>query len=140
MSEPLNPYKAPVANLQVIAEKPAIPAEILKKIKNGWIAALISGCVTLIFTAFAIFGQDITGFMDSSVLVDVGLIFLLAYGIYKKSRTAATLMLVYFIASKFIQWNYTGNLGGIVMSIVFVYFYYQAMIGTYQYHKIIRKY
>lgn len=139
MSEPLNPYKAPDANLQIIVEKPEIPVEVLKKIKNGWIAALISGCATLIFTTIAIFGKDITGFVDSSMLFDVGLIFLLAYGIYKKSRTASTLMLVYFIASKLIQWAQTGNLSGIIMSIIFVYFYFQAMIGTYQYHKIIKK-
>jgi hypothetical protein len=63
-----------------------------KAIKNAWIAGIISGVITLL-AIFFLAGIDLFN------LIDVALIFGLAFGIYKKSRAAAVIMLIYFAIS-----------------------------------------
>ncbi len=116
---------------------PEVPGEILKKIKNAWIAGIISGCITLAVTIIAMSGTSILGF-SSWELIDVALIFGLTFGIYKKSRTCAVLMLVYFIISKIMIMAETGKPSGIIVALIFIYYYFQGMIGTFQYHKLMR--
>lgn len=115
-----------------------VPGEVLKKIKNGWVAGIISGCVTLAVTLLAISGTSILNF-SAWELIDVALIFGLTFGIYKKSRTCAVLMLSYFIISKIIIMAETGSPSGIALALVFLYYYFQGMIGTFQYHKLMRR-
>jgi len=66
------------------------------QIKLAWQAGIISGTLTLIFVLLSLAGYDFTGFINASALIDVCLMFGLSFGIYKKSRIAAVLMLVYF--------------------------------------------
>ena len=138
MSDANNPYQTPEAAV-ADAEMPKveIPLGILNKIKGGWIAALVSGTFTLIFTLAATFGNDITGFIGPEMFIDVVLIFSLAFGIYKKSRIAATVMFVYFVISKIYIWAVTGQFSGTILAVIFLYFYFQAMVGTFQYHKLL---
>jgi serine/threonine-protein kinase len=72
-------------------------------------------------------------------LIDAALIFSLAFGIYKKSRRCAVLMLVYFVGSKIIVIADTGRFSGAFLSIVFIYFYLQGVIGTFTYHKLLKQ-
>ena len=67
-------------------------------------------------------------------MVDVVLIAIMAFFIYKKSRTAATLMFFYFVISKFAQWYELGNVQGLPMALIFMYFYFNAMRGTFIWH------
>lgn len=120
------PYAEPVFD---------VPEELLKKIKHAWIAALISGTITLVVTLLAISGQSILGF-SAWELIDVAIIFSLAFGIFKKSRTCAVLMLTYFIISKIILMMEQGKPTGIVMALVFIYFYWQGVTATFAYHKL----
>src|SRR3546814_772864 len=95
-----NPYSAPVARVSdPETTKIEVPDEILKKIKLGWVAALFSAGVTLAVTLLAMSGTEMLGF-SAWELFDVALILGLAFGIYKKSRTCAVLMLAYFIVAK----------------------------------------
>ena len=128
-----NPYVAPTAPVS----EPAIevPDEILKKIKHGWIAALFSAGVTLVVTIIAMSGTEILGF-SAWELFDVALILGLAFGIYKKNRTCAVVMLVYFIASKIFIIAETGKPTGIPMALVFAYFFWQGVSGTFAYHRL----
>ena len=131
-----NIYDTPKSDL---GEKSAIdiPDEIAKKIKNGWIAATISGLFTFGITILAVNFGTMSSLFDIWTSIDVVLIFLLAFGIYKKSRVAASIMFVYFLLSKIWLITETGKFNGIILSVVFLYFYFQAMIGTFQYHKLI---
>ena len=133
-----NPYEAPKANLETPASHIEVPQDVLKKIRNGWIVAVIGGCITLLVAVVSLYGVDIAGLGGSELFIDVGLMFVLAYGIYRKSRVAATIMVVYFMASKIIIWIELGTVNGIAMTLVFLYFYSQAMIGAYQYHKLMK--
>jgi serine/threonine-protein kinase len=132
-----NPYDAPKANVDRPADVPAVPDDVLKKIKNAWVAAVISGSITLIFTLIAMAGTSIAG-ITAWGMVDVALIFGLAYGIYRKSRTCAVVMLVYFVLSKILMMAQTGQPSGIVLAIVFAYYFAMGVAGTFQYHKLAR--
>ena len=127
-------YEPPKSDLGTPSEV-HVPDEIAKKIKGGWIAALISGLLTLAFTLIAVFSGMLSGLFDFWTMIDVVLIFGLAFGIYKKSRFASTFMFVYFLLSKIWIMTETGKPNGIVLGLIFLYFYFQAMVGTYQYHK-----
>ncbi len=107
-------------------------------IKNGWIAASISMGLTLIVSSMAFFTQSdnakLNYFLDPWMMVDVALMAIMAFFIYKKSRTAATLMFIYFLTSKFIQWYDLGSAQGLPMALIFIYFYFNAMRGTFIWH------
>ncbi|MBN8756444.1 MULTISPECIES: hypothetical protein [Variovorax] len=62
------------------------------------------------------------------------------FGIYKKSRVCAVLMLGYFAFAKFVLIS-EGHVGAssLFMSLVFFYFYVQGVIGTFAYHKHLRQ-
>ena len=128
-----NPYAAPSA--QIDDPVPEIPNDILKKIKGAWIAAVISGSMTLLVTLIAIFGTSMFGF-SAWMLIDVVLIFGLAFGIYKKNRICAVVMLVYFVLSKILLISESGQTSGLFVSIIFLYFFWQGVSGTFAYHKL----
>lgn len=115
-----------------------VPEEILKKIKASWIAALVSGGITLVITLIAMSGTPVLGF-SAWELIDVALIFGLAFGIYKKSRACAVIMLIYFIIAKVILIFATGNVTGIPLAIAFLYCFWQGVDGTFAYHKLKKK-
>lgn len=129
-----NPYAVP-ASAMATATQVEVPAEILKKIKSAWIAALFSGGVTLVFTLVVMSGTEIKG-MSAWQLIDVGIILALAFGIYKKSRACAVAMFVYFIASKIIIIAETGQANGAIMGIIFGIFFWKGIAGTFAYHKL----
>jgi serine/threonine-protein kinase len=128
-----NPYSAPTARVADAA--PEIPEDIRKKIKSAWVAAAISGSITLVVTLISMSGTDILGF-SAWELIDVGLIFGLAFGIYRKSRACAVVMLSYFIISKIILMVESGKPSGVVLSIIFIYYFWQGVSGTFAYHKL----
>lgn len=128
-----NPYTAPATTSTVSIRD--VPEEILKKIKHAWVAAVVSGCITLVATLVAMSGTDILGF-SAWELIDVALIFGLAFGIYRKSRTCAVIMFVYFIASKILITMQTGRPSGIPLALVFGYCFWQGIAGTFAYHRL----
>lgn len=135
MEDPNLVYKTPESDLGT-QNKVEIPDEILKKIKNGWVAAIVSGVMTFGIMLLALNTEALAGLYDIWSLADVALIFFLAFGIYKKSRTAAAFMFAYFLLSKIWIISETGKPSGLILSLIFLYLYFQAMVGTYQYHKL----
>ena len=131
------PPAAAVADVE--NETSEVPARILAKIRNGWVAGLVSSGITGLAVLLSLTGvRTIRGF-DAWALIDVALILGFTLGIYRKSRICAVLMLVYFIASKVImfveyQRGYRGP-SALVVAVLFVYFYAQAVVGTVAYHR-----
>lgn len=107
-------------------------------IKNGWIAALVSFTFTLIgaVSGFFIQGSDAASnfFLNPWLMIDVVLIAILAFFIYKKSRIAATLMFGYFLFSKISMWYDLGTMQGFPVALIFIYFFFNAMRGTFIWH------
>lgn len=124
-----NPYQPPVAALSV--PEVEIPEELAKDIRNGWVAACVSGVFTLIIVLVAVSGTPILNF-DAWAFLDVALIFGLAFGVYRKSRVASTILLIYFVISKILLIVASGQASGIVMAIIFGLYYTKAMIATYK--------
>jgi len=109
-----------------------------KAIKNGGIAAMISAAITGAFAVAAFFtsssNKALNYLLDPWLLLDVVTIVVLGIFIFRKSRVAATLMVIYFTGSKLLVWAEIGEPKGLVMSIVFFLFYVTAMRGTYIWH------
>jgi serine/threonine-protein kinase len=114
-----------------------IPDKVLKKIRVAWIACLVSASMTLVVIAIVIAtGSKRLGLQGPIDLVDVAFILGMAFGISRKSRVCAVLMLVYFAFSKYLIMRATGQVGGVWLGLVFLYFYAQGVVGTFEYHKL----
>lgn len=139
--DPSNPYQSPAASIRATG-KPLpqdIPEEIRKDIRNGAVAAVITFALTLGMTWFYVYVRPEEGVTDAWSFLDVGLIAALAFGIWRKSRVAATAMLIYFVLSKILEVVDTGKPGGILLTIAFIYYYYKAMVATYRYHRFLKQ-
>jgi hypothetical protein len=100
-----------------------------QQIKTAWIAGTVSGTLTLIMTLVS---------MNFYVLVDVFLIGGLTFGIYKKSRVCAVILLAYFVYAKILDFSSTSNINGFTVSIAvsFIYCFAQGVRGTFAYHRL----
>ena len=106
-----------------------------KAIRAGWIAGIVSIAMTALMVGTVYFtGEAVMGF-DLTLIVDVLLMIGLVVGIYFKSRTCAVLMFVYFLISKILQVT-GGQYGGIVLGVIFLYFYGRAAWGTFVWHRL----
>ncbi|MFY3382870.1 hypothetical protein [Paracidovorax sp. MALMAid1276] len=76
----------------------AAPAGV-RCIRAAWIAALLTGSTTAAVTLGASLGTNGVDYVPSMWL-DVALIATLGWGLYRRSRVAAALMLLYFAAAK----------------------------------------
>ena len=132
-----NVYKAPEADLGVQPEV-EIPEPIRQRIRAGYIAAVVSGVWTLGLSIFAIYGNTDNSLFGIWTLIDVVVIFALAFGIYKRSRFAASFMVAYFFLSKVLIILETGRITGGILSIIFAYYFIRATIGTFQYHAFLK--
>jgi hypothetical protein len=112
-----------------------------KKIRTAWILGIISTVVTLLATIAGMVSPDIAtqiGFSAWNIL-DVFLLGGLTFGIFKKNRTCAIVMFVYFIISKIIQFSAgVPNITGIVVAALFGYGYFEGIRGTSAYQSIMK--
>ena len=143
-----NPYEPPKGALGQTAPYSPIPAETLRKIatkqalrkiKTAWVAAIVSGVMTLAVTLLSITGTPVFG-ANAWGFLDVALIFGLAFGLYRKSRASALVILLHFILSRIYLWqvDQTVSLVGLPLTLVFLCCYVQGVIGTFRYHHIVR--
>ena len=110
----------------------------LAAIKNGWVAGLVSIGLTLLIVLIGMFSgtenTTVNYFADPTIFIDIVLMVVMVFFIYKKSRIAATCMLLYFVLSKYIQWTDLGEAQGVPMALIFTFFYFNAMRGTFVWH------
>lgn len=94
---------------------------------------------------FSILGTAIyvqmTGEPHLHYIVDYIVLGLLAFGVYKKSRTAAVIAILYYVISKVLMFvDNAGalqhNVGPAVTSVFFLVIYIRGVIATYKYHKL----
>ncbi|MGL1934400.1 MAG: hypothetical protein OCD01_05250 [Fibrobacterales bacterium] len=113
--------------------------EAIKATKSGAIAAVISGTITLAVLIFSILNDSQGEFKvwnDPIVFFDVFLIYLCAFGMHKKSRLAAFVILIYFIISKIYIGIETNRFSGAITGLIFIYFYAKAIKGSIVYHRL----
>ncbi len=112
-----------------------------RRIKNSYVGGAIVGTVTLLFTVAAISSGSNTLGLDAWALLDVGLIYGLTYGVYKKSRVCAGLLFGWAVVGGIIMLVDTqmGSvyLGRIVGSVLFGYHFFRGFQGTITYHRLV---
>lgn len=110
-----------------------------RAIRNGGITAMISAGITAVFAGIGFFtsssNKDLAYLLDPWLTVDAVLIVILGIFIFRRSRVAATIMVLYFAVSKAIIWYDMGNMKGLFVGFIFFMFYFTAMRGTYIWHK-----
>ena len=105
------------------------------QIKFALQAGIVYGTLTLIFVLLSLAGYDFTGLIDASALIDVCLRFGLSLGIYKKSRIAAILMLVYFVFNQAWIVIVLKRFPAII-SWLFLILFFTGVQGTFTYQKL----
>ena len=112
-----------------------------KKIRGAWGAGCVSTGITLVAMLLAMAGHGVLG-MSALNLVDVALLGGLTFGIWRRSRTCAVIMLGYFLASRLLILASPDNgalrVTSIPGALVFLYFYWQGVAGTFAFHRLRR--
>ena len=73
---------------------------------------------------------------DPWIIVDIIIVFLLAFFIWKKSRVAADLMLIYYFVVRVFALFETGQFQGIFISVLILYFLGKAVWGSFVWHRL----
>ncbi|WP_271814580.1 hypothetical protein [Clostridium beijerinckii] len=106
----------------------------LMHIKKAYILAIASGIIGILLTILSVLGIWNLG-LDLYELLEVIIIFGLAFGISKKSRVCAIILFFYYIINKIIILFSNGSLVGLAIMIFFTIEYFQGIRGTIHYHK-----
>jgi len=112
-----------------------------KHIRNAWIAGIFSGTGAIIMLLTKNMPKEALYFAIVNVLLFYGL----SFGIYKRSRACAIVMVVYYIFAKIsliIDWSSEDVAGVMIftsLAIAFLYFYSQGVRGTFVYHKLTKE-
>jgi hypothetical protein len=117
-----------------------IKEEAVKASKNGATAAFISAGLGLLTAVFAISSNlresTFSYYYDPSVFIDILIVVTCGFGLLRYSRAAAVVMFIYWIFTKTYQVLETGTATGLILGLVFLYFFGKAIQGTFAYHKI----
>lgn len=109
-----------------------------KSIKNAWITGVISGAFTLIFVL--ILTPFLPGMIDTAYVLIAGAIILgLSYGIYRKSRACAIILLSFYALDKILFYIESGKTAGILVTMIFIYYFAKGIEGTFAYHRLMRE-
>ena len=108
--------------------------EANKAIKDGWVAGVLTVLITVALTLIYASGAGLTR-IDLWNVVDIVLLSALSYGIYRRSRICAVMMLVYYLGSKVVLWVDERAFIGVPLALIFAYFFWQAIRGTIAYHQ-----
>lgn len=103
------------------------------KIRNAWIAGLVAVASSAILTFEYARNPWGIGKWD---WLDILIMLVLTAAVYKKSRVGAVLLLLYFLGSNIFTWVQTGYYYGLPFALVFAYFLYQGVRGTFAYHEL----
>lgn len=113
----------------------------------GGFAAFATAALTLIAAGLALyngqggpFENNFVAFVQDPIfLLDVALVVVLGIFMLRMGRVAALVMFTYFLVTKILQFAVSMNLGSLLVALVFLYFYGNAVRGTFTYHKRMRE-
>jgi serine/threonine-protein kinase len=130
-----DPYRPPAASLDLQADEFEPSEEIAKKIKGAWVAGIISAGITFLFVLIALASGTAVMGINAWAFVDIGIILGLAYGVYRRSRTCAVILFLFFLGEKVAMFAEAKSVGNVPIALVFIYLYGRGMVGTFQYHR-----
>ena len=104
-----------------------------KHVTRAWMAATISAGLTLVFSIAGALGIIALPGYDAWNLIDVVILAALAYGVWRRSRVCAVLLLLYGIANEvFLALDETARFS--LLRVVFIYFYFRGAIQIFHDH------
>ncbi len=99
---------------------------------------MVSAAITTTFFVVSLFmkadSREIDYYGDPWILVDVALVIVLGIFVYRKSRIASTLLVLYFVGTKAAMWYEEGKPSGLPVAIIWALLFVTAMRGTYIWH------
>jgi hypothetical protein len=105
-----------------------------KHVTRAWIAASISAGLSLVFGVFAAAGVAVVPGLDAWILLDAAILAALAYGVWKRSRVCAALLLFYGVVNEiYLALDETSHFS--LLRIVFIYFYLRGAIQLFRDHR-----
>ena len=116
--------------------------KVQRLIGNAGIAGILFGFLNLINILFAtIFSKEALGTLGFYFfgLVVVFLVLGLSYGIFKKSRACAIILFILLVITATVK--LVGSVQPLVLTmyILFGYFLFRGILGTFAYHKIMKQ-
>jgi eukaryotic-like serine/threonine-protein kinase len=135
------PPPIPAPPVSVVPELPnwlmMTEKQALAHIRNAWIAGVAAAALTFIVGLVAANGTSMMQGIDADTLqlsgyVDVTILLVLSFGIYKRIRGCAIAMLIYFFASKLIQFSMAGlgNPLAALIALGLTYIFFQGVRGA----------
>jgi serine/threonine-protein kinase len=106
------------------ARAPAVSEAPDPRIKN----AVAAGAICAVLTALA------SLLMGPAMLVDAALVAGLTFGVSRRSRACAVVLLVYYVAAKIYMLSQAGAPRGIFVSILFAWYFLQGVQATFAAH------
>lgn len=101
-----------------------------KKIRNGWIAGVVLATITLLLTIISLKSPDnsfLQNNFDKWSFFDVVIVYALSFGVHKKNKIAAIVLLVYFLLPKILGYIDSGNIKVLTGGSLFIYFFVEAI-------------
>ncbi|MCP4270278.1 MAG: hypothetical protein GY777_32670 [Candidatus Brocadiaceae bacterium] len=108
------------------------------KVRNAVLVGLYFGLFYLFITIYALINKPdgkLSYYNDPLLLLEVVIIFGLTYGIFKYNRYCAILMFIYILIGLIETILEPTNLGKIIITLVFLYFLFEGILGTFAHHK-----
>jgi hypothetical protein len=102
-----------------------------RDIFTAWVAAIVSGTITLAASLFAIVDGGRFGSAHSLSFVDAALIFFLAYWVARQSRIAIVALIAQLLCAKAYSFWDTGSMAPLVGLGIFGYFYVVGAIAIF---------
>ena len=107
-----------------------------KKIRRGWIAGIVAGGFSLLLTIASLNTPADSGmreYFNEWTFIDITIVFGLSYGVFRKNKISAILLLVFSIVPKIIAFFTTGDLKALSGGAIFIYFFVEALRGILDY-------
>ena len=109
-----------------------------KAIKDAAVAGIITIIITLMLTLIYASGAGLAH-IDPWNIIDLVVLSGLTYGIYRKNRLCALLMPLYYLSVKTVLWVNEDAFIGVPLALIFTYFFWRGVQGTWAYHKLTRE-
>jgi len=105
-----------------------------KHVTRAWMAASIQAGLTLIMGVLAAAGVFVAPGFDAWILVDAAMVAALAYGVWKRSRICALLLLIYALGNEvYLALQETSHFS--ILRLIFIYFYFRGTIQLFREHR-----
>ena len=107
-------------------------AKAERMIDLGWAVAVLWGVLRLVA---ALWLRRASGGYEAAWFLDPALILLLAYGLYRRSRACAVLLLAYVVVELWLSFHATGRPSGVGVALLLEVSFLTGLRGTLLYHR-----